>query len=198
MLRKLMPVVLLLVGTGAGVGAGIFMRPAPVEMAEASEAHGEAEGHGATDEAHSDSNSHDAKGKDNHVKKANTSEDGHGDDHGDGHGDDAGGVEYVKLNNQFVVPIVKDKDVASLVVLSLSLEVPSGSEDEVYRHEPKIRDSILQVLFDHANIGGFDGAFTEAKMLNVLRNALREVAQRDLGSDVVSDVLILEIARQDY
>ena len=57
---------------------------------------------------------------------------------------------------------------------------------------------MLQVLCDHANIGGFDGAFTEAKMLNVLRSALREVAQRDLGSDVVNDVLILEIARQDY
>ena len=194
MLKKLMPIVLLLVGTGAGVGAGIFMRPAPVEMAEGSEAHGEAEGHSATDESHKDSDNHDTKGKDDHAKKASTS----GDGHGDGHGDDAGGVEYAKLNNQFVVPIVKDKDVASLVVLSLSLEVPSGSKDDVYRHEPKIRDSILQVLFDHANIGGFDGAFTEAKMLNILRAALREVAQRDLGSDVVSDVLILEIARQDY
>ncbi len=198
MLKKLMPIVLLLVGTGAGVGAGIFMRPAPVEMADGSDAHGEAESHSTTDEAHKDSDSHDAKGKDDHAKKASKSDGGHGDDHGDGHGEDAGGVEYVKLNNQFVVPIVKDKDVASLVVLSLSLEVPSGSEDDVYKHEPKIRDSILQVLFDHANIGGFDGAFTEAKMLNVLRNALREVAQRDLGSDVVSDVLILEIARQDY
>lgn len=194
MLKKIMPIVLLLVGTGAGVGAGIFMRPAPAEMAEGSDAQGEAGGHDAEDKAHKDGDDHDAKGKDDQSKKAGKSDDGHGDDHGD----DAGGMEYVKLNNQFVVPIVKDKNVASLVVLSLSLEVPAGSEDDVYKREPKVRDSILQVLFDHANIGGFDGAFTEAKMLNVLRRALREVAQRDLGADVVNDVLILEIARQDY
>ena len=192
MLKKLMPIVLLLVGTGAGVGAGIFMRPVPVETAEGSEASA------TSDKAHKDGDDHDTKGKDDHNKKAGKSDDGHGDDHGDGYGDDAGGMEYVKLNNQFVVPIVKEQDVASLVVLSLSLEVPTGSKDDVYRREPKIRDSMLQVLFDHANIGGFDGAFTEAKMLNVLRSALREVAQRDLGSDVVNDVLILEIARQDY
>ncbi len=61
-----------------------------------------------------------------------------------------------------------------------------------------MRDSFLQVLFDHANAGGFDGAFTEAGAMDQLRGALREVAQRDLGEELVKDVLILEIARQDY
>ena len=65
-------------------------------------------------------------------------------------------MEYVKLSNQFVVPVVKGKTVVSLVVLSLSLEVPEGQKDAVFRREPKLRDSFLQVLFDHANIGGFD------------------------------------------
>ena len=67
----------------------------------------------------------------------------------------------------------------------------------IYSKEPKLRDSFLQVLFDHANIGGFDGAFTNANNLAVLRGALREVAQKDMG-DQVTDVLIVEIARQDY
>lgn len=109
-----------------------------------------------------------------------------------------GGIEYAKLSNQFVVPIVKNRVVASLVVLALSLEVPEGTKETVFKKEPKVRDSFLQVLFDHANIGGFDGSFTDAAMLNRLREALREVAQRDLGKDMVKDVLILEIARQDY
>jgi len=30
-MKKLLPIVLLLIGSGAGVGAGIFLRPAPVE-----------------------------------------------------------------------------------------------------------------------------------------------------------------------
>lgn len=105
--------------------------------------------------------------------------------------------EYVKMNNQFVVPVVKGESVQALVVLSLSLEVLAGKKDAIYSREPKLRDSFLQVMFDHANVGGFDGAFTSANNLDVLRSALREVAQKDMG-DQISDVLIVEIARQDY
>jgi hypothetical protein len=105
--------------------------------------------------------------------------------------------EYVKMNNQFVVPVVDGDQVNALVVMSLSLEVPAGQKDEIYAKEPKLRDSFLQVLFDHANIGGFDGAFTNANNLDVLRGALREVAQKDMGNQI-SDVLIIDIARQDY
>ncbi|WP_299204189.1 flagellar basal body-associated FliL family protein [uncultured Tateyamaria sp.] len=105
--------------------------------------------------------------------------------------------EYVKMNNQFVVPVLRDGAVHALVVMSLSLEVPAGQKDAIYSHEPKLRDSFLQVLFDHANVGGFDGAFTDANNLAVIRGALREVAIKDIG-DQVSDVLIVEIARQDY
>lgn len=105
--------------------------------------------------------------------------------------------EYVKMNNQFVVPVVEGDQVSALVVLSLSLEVPAGQKDAIYAKEPKLRDSFLQVLFDHANIGGFEGAFTNANNLAVLRGALREVAQRDMGEQI-TDVLIIEIARQDY
>ena len=105
--------------------------------------------------------------------------------------------EYVKLSNQFVVPVVERDRVQALVVMSLSLEVPVGQKDAIYAKEPKLRDSFLQVLFDHANVGGFDGAFTSANNLDVLRRALREVAQRDMG-ETVNDVLIVEIARQDY
>lgn len=107
-------------------------------------------------------------------------------------------AEYVKLNNQFVVPIVKDGRVHSLVVMALSVEVPEGQKDAVYQREPKLRDSFLQVLFDHANMGGFDGAFTEANNLAILRNALKEMGRKVLGRELVSDILITEIARQDY
>ncbi|WP_299728758.1 flagellar basal body-associated FliL family protein [uncultured Tateyamaria sp.] len=105
--------------------------------------------------------------------------------------------EYVKMNNQFVVPVVKGDSVQALVVMSLSLEVPAGQKDAIYSREPKLRDSFLQVMFDHSNVGGFDGAFTNANNLDVLRNALREAAQKVMGEQI-SDVLIVEIARQDY
>lgn len=107
-------------------------------------------------------------------------------------------MDYVKLSNQFVVPVVKKEVVVALVVMSLSLEVPDGANEVVFRREPKLRDSFLQVLFDHANIGGFDGAFTDANNLAVLRSALREAGQKVMDGDIINDVLILEIARQDY
>ena len=105
--------------------------------------------------------------------------------------------DSVKLSNQFVVPVVEKGEVASLVVMSLSIEIVPGNREDIFRREPKLRDSFLQVLFDHANIGGFRGAFTDNNTLDILRASLRDVARRDAG-DHVTDVLILEIARQDY
>lgn len=161
-MKKLLPLIMLLVGAGAGVGAGIFMRPVPDSTP-------------ASDVIETD------------PKAGQTS----------GASEDAADREYVKMNNQFVVPVVKGDSVQALVVMSLSLEVPAGQKDAIYSREPKLRDSFLQVLFDHANVGGFDGAFTNASNLAVLRGALREVAQKDMG-DQISDVLIIDIARQDY
>lgn len=105
-------------------------------------------------------------------------------------------AEYVKLNNQFVIPVVEQGQVASLVILSLSLEVKIGGTEKVYASEPKLRDSLLQVLFDHANSGGFRGAFTETANLDELRRTLLEAARQVLGKDV-SGVLIADIVRQD-
>lgn len=118
----------------------------------------------------------------------------------DAGGDDpaapTGNTEFVRLNNQFVVPIVHQGSVRSLVVLALTVEVDSGSNEIVFQQEPRLRDGFLQVMFAHANAGGFDGSFTEAAAMAPLRDALRETAQRVLG-DVAHDVLIVDITRQD-
>lgn len=104
---------------------------------------------------------------------------------------------YVRMKSQFVVPVVKDDKVQSMVVLDLSLEVAPGTEEAVYAREPKVRDAFLRVLFDHAHIGGFDGTFTESGRLSVLRVALLESARSVVGPNV-SDILITDIARQEF
>ena len=104
--------------------------------------------------------------------------------------------EYVKLNNQFVVPVLQDGRVTSMVIMALSLEVKKGASEQIYSREPKVRDALLQVMFDHANAGGFEGAFTDGANLVFLRTALLEAAKSTLGDDVL-DVLISDIARQD-
>ena len=50
--------------------------------------------------------------------------------------------------------------------------------------------------FQGTNAGGFDGAFTQSNNMDVLRSALLEVARKTMGA-VVSDVLIVDIVRQD-
>lgn len=155
MLSKLLPILLLVLGTGAGVGAGIFLAPD-----EGAEAH-------ATPEP-----------KDDHDEEA---------------GDSA---KFVKLNNQFVVPILQQDRVAALVVVSLSLETSVAMSDRVFEREPKLRDAFLRVLFDHANMGGFNGAFTKPDTLDVLRSSLTDVARKEMGENVRA-VLITDISRQD-
>lgn len=103
---------------------------------------------------------------------------------------------YVAMKNQFVVPVIQDAKVRSLVVISLSLETKNEDTELIYAREPKLRDVFLSVLFDHAHIGGFDGAFTESGRLSVLRVALLEAAQTVIGKDI-SDILITDIVRQE-
>lgn len=173
MMKLLIPIVLLLVGVGGGVGAGLFLKPpAAEELAETDlvcPEPAEMAEHGAEDD-HAEDPAEEEEGPSQH--------------------------DYAKLNNQFVIPVVEEGLVAALVVMSLSIEVDTGQSEQVYSHEPKLRDSFLQVLFDHANTGGFSGSFTSTSNMRSLRDGLRENAQRIVG-EVVHDVLIVEIVRQD-
>lgn len=163
MIRKLIPVVLALVGLGAGMGTGLVLRPSPEPAAD--------------QDAKSSEGDHATLAAEPELDPANI-------------------PDYVKLNNQFIVPVLKDGRVVSMVIVSLSLEVAQGTTDSVFAREPKLRDAFLQVMFDHANTGGFRGSFTDAANLVVLRTALLEMAKTILG-DTVSDVLIVDIVRQD-
>ena len=198
MMRILIPVLLLVLGLGGGVGAGIFLGGGGEEEAAEGEdaAYGEDEDMG------------DSEYGDDHEGEG---EEGYGEEEGDGYGDDSGGgyadegpvtpgssenLEYVRLNNQFVVPVVHDAAVRSLVVMSLTVEIEAGQAELVFNREPRLRDAFLRVMFSHANAGGFDGAFTSPTALNPLRSGLRDAAYDILG-DIVNDVLIVDIVRQD-
>lgn len=104
--------------------------------------------------------------------------------------------EYARMNNQFVVPIVTNDLVTGLMVMSLSIEVEVGGQEAVFAHEPRLRDAFLQVMFDHANMGGFNGSFTATSNMRLLREALRNAADEVMEGHI-TDVLIVDIVRQD-
>jgi flagellar protein FliL len=182
MKRFILPLLIALAGLGGGAAFGLMQGGA----SEGGEAHGAtaeaAPEHGAAaDEApHGEAaqaGSHDAPAA-------------------GGHGEASSGTEFVKIPQQFVVPVIKGDKVASLIVISLSLEVTPGSSETVFNREPKLRDSFLQVMFLHAHSGGFDGAFTTGRAMEDFRAALMESAQVVLGAAVVA-VLVTDIVRQD-
>jgi flagellar protein FliL len=100
-----------------------------------------------------------------------------------------------QMGNQFMVPIVEGARVTSMVVMHIALEVREDQTAIVAQNEPRLRDRLLQVMFDHANSGGFDGMFTANNTMGVLRLGLLEAAQAILGPDVVRGVLITDILR---
>lgn len=103
---------------------------------------------------------------------------------------------FVEMGSHFVVPLLGAERIRALVVVSLTLEVDPAVSDLVSSREPRLRDAFLQVLFEHANAGGFDGAFTAASPMEALRQSLTEAARGVLGPDV-QDVLIVDLMRQD-
>lgn len=165
-MRKILPLLLALIGVGAGIGAGVILKPEPVEHTNVAD---------CTPTEHVQDVEH-ALAVDDHGNEI--------------------GPEYVKMNNQFVIPVVKDGKMSALVVLSISLEVSSGGKESTFQREPKLRDAFNQVLFDHANAGGFDGVFTKSHNMILLRDSLYEVAKKIAGP-VVKDILFGEIVRQD-
>ena len=166
MLKLLIPLVLALLGLGAGVGAGLALK-APAKDTKAADCALPA------DAGHAAGPPETKLGTPKPLER-----------------------DYVKLNNQFVVPVVHDGKIRALVVMSLSLEVTKGQGEAVYPREPKLRDAFLRVMFDHANAGGFDGDFTANGNMLPLREGLLNAARQILG-DAVTDVLIIEIVRQD-
>lgn len=168
MIAKLLPIILFIVGIGGGIGAGIVLAPPPEEPELAEGQEGDAHGEEHEEEAEEEL----------------------------AEGEEVIPNDFIKINNQFVIPVVERDQLSALVVMSLTLEAKPGMTGKVHSFEPKLRDSFLQILFDHANMGGFRGAFTRSEVLDPLRTALREEGQRYLGKDLI-DVLILEITRQD-
>lgn len=180
-MKKLIPVLLLVIGMAAGAGVGWVLRPKPAAAPEAAQPPAAAGGgHGADAQAPAaaENAAHAAASATGNYAPAPAN------------------IETVRLPNQFVVPVIVDGRVVSLVVIGLALELEPGSGFSLSDSEPRLRAVFLQLLFDHANIGGFTGIFTSGESLLALRRILREAGRAEIGP-ALYDVLITELVRQD-
>lgn len=171
-MKKLLPILLIVLFAGAGVAAGLALKPDDVEAELMPNPCGEDPNGDGTNPVKAKAPPTPAEAEENLS------------------------YEYVKLSNQFIVPVIKGDTVRSVAIVALSLEVKTGTKDQVFAVEPKLRDTFLQTLFDHASVGGFDGAFATTENLLRMRRSLKESAVAILGN-IVNEVLVTDIARQD-
>jgi hypothetical protein len=183
-MKKLIPLLIALLGLGTGVGAGMALKPALAPDSSASACatasgeapHGDAEG-GAAPCAAPDPFAPDT------VAEV---------------GEAPAEVSYVPIEKPFVVPIFAGERTVAMVVLSLSVATEGGKgASAVEALEPRLRDSFLKVMFRHANSGGFDGSYTAGRKIEDLKSALLGAAREVVHDAPVDEVLITEIARQD-
>lgn len=138
--------------------------------------------------------------------------DAHSSDEGDGKTDSQGkkgdkkdsnakdmklsGTEYLKFKRQFVIPVMEEKKIKSLVIMNLNLELNENAPSQSSVLEPKLRDAFMRDLLSLSNEGVFGGELTDPDNFDILRETLLGTARRILDGGV-NDVLILDLAKRD-
>lgn len=154
------------------------------------------DGHGAKKE----DGGHGEK-KDDHAKKPEkekaAKKDGHGG--GGGHGADAASsseVMYYKFTREFVVPIIRDGRVSSLVILNLNLEADAAISQKLFEMEPKLRDNIMTTLITLSNDGTTFESMTDVANYESIRSLVLQNLQSVMSTGI-RNVLIVDLAKQD-
>jgi hypothetical protein len=174
-MKRLMPILIALLGLAAGVGAGLALKPAPEAEAAA----------GNPCPEHSETPCAAAEPPDP-FKPAEDA----------GHAIEGEAV-YVPFEKSFVVPVFAGEKVVAMVVVSLSVATDEEGAHAIEAIQPRLRDSFLKVMFRHANSGGFDGHFTTGQKMDDLKSALLVAAREALPEYPVGEIIVTEIARQD-
>lgn len=128
--------------------------------------------------------------KDDHAK-ASKKKDGHGKSDTSG-----ANTSFFNFSREFVVPLLSDGKVDSLVLINMSLEITPELSGKMFSMEPKLRDNIMSTL---VGLSGDDETF---RKLTTVRNyeSIRSLVLANLQSSISKDikaVLIMDIARQD-
>lgn len=149
---------------------------------------GDSEAH---DEKEAASDDHAPKDKGDHGgdKKAKT------DSHGKAGGSAASA--YFKFSREFVVPIIQNERVASLVILNINIESDAATSDKLFSQEPVIRDVVMTTLIEISGDGRTFQSMTTIENYETLRSLILGALQKKFPDMGIKSVLILDIARQD-
>ena len=172
--------ILIVAVIGGAVGASFVKSSMGSTPAVVDKAHEKAK------DDHGDS-SHKKEKKD---KKESKSKDGHGE------AVKSDKVDYLKFKRQFVIPVMNDKKIDSLLIMNFNLELNEDAPSDSFQLEPKFRDAFMRDLLELSNQGLFSDDLTSPKTFEIIRETLLGSSRRIL-EEGVENVLILDIVRRD-
>lgn len=179
-MRRLLFLMVVLLGLAAGIGAGVALKPAPVQEGAAPETDAEP--------------SHEDAGEAGHVEAAAIPDPGVG-----AEADDHKPVEersYITIGEQTIVPVVEGERTRALMLFELAVDVDPAARDAAISLEPRLRDAFLRELLKMSSTGAFTSTYTEDWVMDELRRNLSAAARKHLGA-AVREVLVLDVMRQE-
>lgn len=144
----------------------------------------EEDGHGAPKEKK-------AK-KDDHGGEKKAGKDGHG-----GASSASGEATYFRFSREFVVPIIQNERVASLVILNINIEADAAASDKLFSQEPVLRDVVMTTLIEISGDGRTFQSMTSIENYETVRSLILGNLQKKFPDMGIKNILILDIARQD-
>lgn len=108
----------------------------------------------------------------------------------------SGSTEYYKFSREFVVPVMRNDQVKSLVIIHINLETDSATSDALFSEEPKLRDNIMTTLIGLSNDGRTLEEPTQIDNYEMIRSMVL-MNLKDGVSDGIKNVLIVDMAKQD-
>lgn len=170
-----------------GVG-GHFLKSsgAPAEAATAGASSGD-DGHGAKDDHGKKAEKEKEKPKDDkHAKSGGQGKDGGA----------SGSIAYYKFSREFVVPLIENGRVSSLIILNINLEIDASASGQLFSMEPALRDNIMTTLISLANDGRTFQTLSNIESYESMRALVLMNLRKSVPSGI-RNVLILDMARQD-
>ena len=177
-MKKILTPILLIVGIFAGSAGANFLKAPAAEKASEEKSDGEYEKDGK-----------DGSKEKSDKKKSSKKDSGKGGGYGESE------ISYFKFSREFVVPLTRDNQVESLIILNLNLEIDSSESGSLFSKEPKLRDNIMSSLIELSNDGSTLDNFSQVESYETIRSVVLENLKRDLGAGILN-VLILDMAKQ--
>ncbi|MEZ5946736.1 MAG: flagellar basal body-associated FliL family protein [Hyphomonas sp.] len=154
--------------------------------------HGEAkDSHGEKKDSHgaADSGGHGEK----KAKKDSHGGGGHG---GGGSAGGSGNMMYFKFSREFVVPLMGENRVESLIILNINLEADDAISGQLFSMEPKIRDNIMTTLIELSSDGETMRTLGNVESYETMRTMILMNLKKVIPSGI-ENVLIVDMGKQD-